>query len=349
MLSWIRALDTALDSYGRFDQNFENVCSVRVLIMITWLRKDRRLMRGLRRRCLVLLRFTEMSWRAANCLLRLTRGILIGDRTCDPTDISIVQPYDGAGPDYGGIFGTSGKEPIYLTDDSKRTFVMVTLGQSLAANFAAARYGARHAVLNFNAYDGKCYRAIDPLVGASGGGANFATRLGDILIERGFAERIVIAPIGMGNTRVEDWSSKGVFNQRIQVLIRRLFDARIIPDAILWQQGEGNVADDDPGGRNYCRHLLEVVQTFRKYRISAPFLIALSAMVADPPPTIQNVRAGQRAAVRKNMGTFLGPDTDCIGYEDRFDRVHMSESGVCKQAEMWADSIMRLFALLQRF
>ena len=80
-------------------------------------------------------------------------------------------------------------------------------------------------MVNFNLYDGKSYRAIDPLVGASGDGANFATRLGDILIERGFAERIVVAPIAMGNTRIEDWSSAGVFNQRIKVLIRMLFDA----------------------------------------------------------------------------------------------------------------------------
>jgi hypothetical protein len=284
-----------------------------------------------------------MSWRI-NYFQRLSRQRY----TCSPASVPLAQPYDGAAPDYGGIFGADGKEQVPCTVDGKNSFVIVTLGQSNAANFAAGRYGARHDVVNFNAYDGKCYRAIDPLVGASGGEANFATRLGDILIERGFAERIIVAPIGMGNTRVEDWSSDGIFNQRIRVLIRRLFDAGITPDAILWQQGEGNVGDDDPGGRKYSRHLLEVVQTFRKYGISAPFVIALSALVADPPHTSENVRAGQRRAVRAKVGTFLGPDTDRIGHEDRFDRLHMSESGVLKQAEMWADSIIELLAQRQR-
>lgn len=259
-----------------------------------------------------------------------------------PARIPLEQPYDGAQPVYGPIPGAAGRQQVACTAGGKNTFVVVTLGQSNAANFAAGRYGARRDVVNFNAYDGKCYRAIDPLLGASGDGGNFATRLGDILIERGFAGRIVVAPIAMGNTRVEDWSSTGAFNQRIKILIRRLFDARINPDVILWQQGEGNVGDDDPGGRNYSRHLLEVVMTFRMYGISAPFMIASCALVADPPPTSEIVRAGQRAAVRIDHGTFLGPDTDLIGHEDRFDRIHMSEIGVAKQAKMWADSIMAL-------
>lgn len=196
--------------------------------------------------------------------------------------------------------------------------------------------------MNFNPYDGECYRAMDPLVGASGDGANFATRLGDILIECGFARRIAVAPIAMGNTRIEDWSSGGVFNQRIKVLIRRLFDAGVAPNAILWQQGEGNAGDDDPEGRSYTRHLLEVVQTFRKYGISAPFMIALCTLCGEPQPNAQNTRFGQRAAVRPEMKTFLGPDTDRLGHEYRFDGCHMNESGVQRQAEMWADSIIGL-------
>lgn len=218
----------------------------------------------------------------------------------------------------------------------------MTLGQSNGANFAAGRYSARHDVVNFNPYDGKCYRAIDPLVGASGDGANFATRLGDILVERGFARRIAIAPIAMGNTRIEDWSSAGIFNQRIKVLIRRLFDAGVTPDVILWQQGEGNAGDDDPDGRNYTRHLLEVVRTFRDYGVLAPFMIALCTLCGEPQPNAQNIRAGQRAAVCPELGTFLGPDTDRLGHEYRFDGCHMSEKGVQRQAEMWADSIIGL-------
>jgi hypothetical protein len=227
--------------------------------------------------------------------------------------------------------------------------VIVTLGQSNAANFAEGNYAAAGGVVNFNFYDGKCYQAIDPLLGASGLGGNFATRLGDILINRGSARRVVLAPIAMGNTRIDHWAFGGVFNKRIRVLIRRLWEAGVDPDLILWQQGEGNSGDHDLGGHRYRRSLLEVVQTFRTYGISAPFLIAQCTISGAPhsSPLIRafrsfwrhNVRMGQRRAVSDENGTFLGPDTDRIGYEDRFDNCHMSASGAQKQAEMWADAI----------
>jgi carbohydrate esterase-like sialic acid-specific acetylesterase len=260
----------------------------------------------------------------------------------NPADIAIGEreSYDGAEPIYGPIPHAAGRQLIPCLTDKKGTSVIITLGQSNAANFAGGHYAARGEVANFNLYDGRCYRAIDPLLGASGDGGNFATRLGDILIQRSFAKRIVLAPIGMGNTRIEHWSFGGVFNKRILVLIRQLCEAGVIPNLILWQQGEGNAGDVDIGGHNYRRHLLEVVQTFRNYGVTAPFMIALCTLCGDPHPNAEDTRAGQRTAVCRQLGTLLGPDTDCIGHEDRFDRCHMSESGVQKQAEMWADSIV---------
>jgi hypothetical protein len=269
-------------------------------------------------------------------------------RTPSEIDIGERDSYDG-GPTYGDLPDLTGREPTSWVS-SKKQFVVVTLGQSNAANFAGGLYQAKADVLNFNIYDGQCYRAMDPLLGATGLTGNFATRLGDVLVARGLAERILLAPIGVGNTTIEHWSVGGIFNRRILVLIRRLWEARIIPDVILWQQGEGNAADHDLGGRGYCRHLLEIVQTFRNYGITAPFLIAQCTICGRPHPNPltrmsrafwrQNIRAGQRKAAQSELGTLLGPDTDRIGYEDRFDCCHMSESGAQKQAEMWADSIV---------
>lgn len=259
----------------------------------------------------------------------------------DPTTIIIGQrpSYDGTETIYGPIPDASGKKQVPCAELANQT-IIVTLGQSNAANFGAGLYRTEGDVVNFNLYDGRCYWAADPLVGASGDGGNFATRLGDVLIRRGFADRIVVAPIAMGNTSVEHWSARGIFNSRILVVIRRLHDAGLTPDLILWQQGEGNAGDDDPGGTNYRRHLLEVVQTFRDYGVQAPFLIALCTLCGDPHPNAENARAGQRSAVDRQFGTFLGPDTDQIGHEYRFDGCHMSEIGLQKQAEMWAEAIL---------
>ena len=170
----------------------------------------------------------------------------------------------------------SERAAVACTDGgSLRPLVIVTLGQSNAANHGQGLYAPKRRVDNFNLYDGKCYKAVEPLLGPTGQGGNFATRLADMLIERRLADRVVLAPIAMGGTTVEQWAGEGLFNRRIAASIRRLYDAGLTPDFILWHQGEGNAARGDVNGRQYRKNLLEVVASFRAYSIDAPFFVAL--------------------------------------------------------------------------
>jgi hypothetical protein len=214
----------------------------------------------------------------------------------------------------------------------------VTLGQSNAANSGQGLYAPKHRVDNFNLYDGKCYNAVEPLLGPTGQGGNFATRLADMLIERRLADRVVLAPIAMGGTTVEQWAIEGLFNRRIAASIRRLYDAGLTPDFILWHQGEGNAARGDVNGRQYRKNLLEVVASFRSYSINAPFFVALATRCGEAVhPNAVNVREGQRTTTIGQLGIFAGPDTDLIGTEHRYDACHMSESGLILHATAWAE------------
>jgi hypothetical protein len=222
-----------------------------------------------------------------------------------------------------------------------RVAVLVTLGQSNAANHGEGLYRAKHDVRNFNLYDGRCYIAADPLLGASGTGGNFATRLGDLLIERGAFGAVVLAPIAMGGSTVEQWSNEGRFNRRILALIRRLYDAGLKPTHILWHQGEANSGEGDANGRQYRKNLLEVVNTFRHYGIEAPFYVALATRCESPKPNAENIRAGQRGTVAPNLHIYAGPDTDALGPEFRDAKIcHFTEAGLARHAELWADSIL---------
>jgi|SRR5262245_9335798 len=248
--------------------------------------------------------------------------------------------YDSLDQNWKSNDDTSGKVPAACRKaDGKKTLTIVTLGQSNAANTGAGRFAAKRDVLNFNLYDGQCYLAADPLLGTSNTDGNFATRLGDILVSRGIAERIILAPIAMGGSTVELWAHEGVFNRRIRVLIRRLYDAGLTPDYVLWHQGEANPGTGDIGGRQYRKNLLEVVQTFRQYGISAPFFIALATRCGAPRDNPEVIRSGQRGAVNSQIGTFLGPDTDLIGSDYRYDACHMNERGLELHAKAWADVI----------
>ena len=142
----------------------------------------------------------------------------------------------------------------------------------------------------------------------------------------------------MGGTTVEQWANEGLFNRRIAASIRRLYDAGLTPDYILWHQGEGNAAVSDVNGRQYRKNLLEVVASFRAYSINAPFFVALVSR-CGPVAHLNavNVREGQRTATIGQPGIFVGPDTDLIGQEHRHDACHMSESGMTMHASAWAD------------
>jgi carbohydrate esterase-like sialic acid-specific acetylesterase len=256
-----------------------------------------------------------------------------------PSDIIIgaLDTYEELDQNWGSISDPTGRTEAdcAIDGDRRRTAVIVVVGQSNAANHGAGRYLAKQRVDNFNVYDGRCYRAVDPLLGASGDGGNFATRLGDKLIDAGLFDRVILAPIAMGGTTVEQWADEGMFNRRIPVLIRRLFDAGLNADFVLWQQGEGNQGMGDRGGRQYCKNLREVIRTFRRFGVTAPFFVSLTTTCGGPHANAENIRAGQRGVVNPVAGIYQGPDTDTIGLEHRWDKCHFDETGLDMAASLW--------------
>jgi Carbohydrate esterase, sialic acid-specific acetylesterase len=258
------------------------------------------------------------------------RSIILGD----------LDSYESLDANWKSFRDVSGRAAMPCSA-AGRTAVIVLLGQSNSANHGSARTTSKHSVDNFNLYDGRCYHATDPLLGASGDGGNFATRLGDLLIEEGPFDHVIIAPIGMGGTRVHQWAKEGMFNRRIAALIRRLYEAGLSPNFILWHQGEGESGIGDIGGRQYRKNLLEVVQTFRQYGIGAPFFVALATRCGGSHPNAKNIRDGQRSAANGVLGIYLGPDTDALGSEYRDpEECHFAEQGLAAHAELWARAIM---------
>jgi hypothetical protein len=269
-----------------------------------------------------------------------------------PSDIILdeADSYENLDQNWFSVRDTVGRKltTTAIDGDRSRTAVIVILGQSNAANHGGGRYVAKHRVDNFNIYDGKCYHAEDPLLGASGDGGNFATRLGDKLIQDGAFDRVILAPIGMGGTTVEQWADQGMFNRRIPVLVRRLYDAGLSADFILWHQGEGNPGMGDRDGRQYRKNLLEVIETFRRYGVDAPFFVALATLCGGPHQNAQNIRAGQKGAVDPSAGIYQGPDTDIIGVEYRWDKCHFDDMGLSLAAALWLEVITDLQAARQR-
>src|SRR5262245_54445629 len=59
------------------------------------------------------------------------------------------------------------RERVACRIDGSRDLVLILLGQSNAGNHVGSAYEPSGNVVNFNFLDGGCYRARDPLLGAS--------------------------------------------------------------------------------------------------------------------------------------------------------------------------------------
>ena len=211
----------------------------------------------------------------------------------------------------------------------KNAAIILTLGQSNASNTINARFDPSPNVINFSLFDGKCYLAREPFIGPTNYGGNFATRLASKLVDRGAYQAVILAPLAVGGTKVQDWAVGGSLNRRLVVEIKRLHDVGLQPTHVLWHQGEANVGDP----QDYTPSFLSVFATIRRNGVYAPIYLAEATRcgggVSEPLRTVQ------RALVDPAKGILAGPDTDSIGLEHRYDTCHFDARGAEMHAEMW--------------
>ena len=215
------------------------------------------------------------------------------------------------------------------------TAVIVALGQSNAGNYGSGRYAATEAVDNFDPETGKCFSAIDPLLGADGSGSAFLTRLGDILIQSGQFRRVIVVSIAVGGASISALTSAHI--DRIDNLVFKLRRAGLIPTHFLFEQGETD-ASLNTTEAEYLASLTTLVRKFRSEGYQAPFYVAVSTKCDEVHPGNRLViRHAQAAAVNADLNIRRGPDIDMIGNSGRaHGNCHMNEVGTLVQAALWA-------------
>jgi hypothetical protein len=266
-----------------------------------------------------------------------TTRVAKADESC-PIFLSEADTYANIDLNRGSFNDVTDRIRVSRNDVLKgRTAVMLVFGQSNGANSGDTPYSPKRRVFNFNLFDGQCYVAKDPLLGATERRGNFASRMADALIERGMIDSIVLAPIGVGGSRIEEWTTGGARHRRLQVAIKRAAEAGLEFTHLLWHQGETN-ARYDPDGP-YAAHFKNIYAALRSYGVLAPIYVA-QATFFDATGPIESIRAAQRSLINPAIGILAGPDTDTIGIEDRFDGCHMAESGLIKHAGLWVEALI---------
>lgn len=232
--------------------------------------------------------------------------------------------------------------PIYYPIHTKMdTAVLLVLGQSNAANFGESTYTAK-SIGTYNFYLGNFYPLADPLLGAKGTKGSVWSRLGDSLIQKGFAKVVIISPVAIGGTTLAQWKPGGINNHLIVEAIQALQAKALTITHVLWHQGESDntihnifmsAADN---AIQYRNGFLELVSQIRSLGVQAPIFTAIATQCSGMPADTMLQKA-QRGLSNDTMNIYNGPNTDSLGAAYRFDGCHFSNQGLLKHASMWSD------------
>jgi hypothetical protein len=255
-----------------------------------------------------------------------------------------------------GFRDTAGRELVAANLADQRTGVFLATGQSLAGDHVQGFYQPRHEVLNFNIYDGRLYRYIDPPLGPTftsngyqgwneGYGALWG-EVGDLLIEAKAFDRVGWAVPAIGGTTIQEWSD-GAYRDRNLVAVRRLKLAGLQLSGGISVIGESDgIAKTDPA--LFKTQYLRMIDAVRKEAGSpVPWFVTQDTwaygLQSEP------IRRAQRELVDPANGIFFGGDLDQFGDAFRYEeiagptadkRVHPSAKGRAAMASVIAAAMI---------
>lgn len=236
-----------------------------------------------------------------------------------------------------GFKETTGRREVacsQITDP--RTAIFLTLGQSNAANESELAFQPGEGVYNFNFFDSKCYVAQDPLLGATGTAGSVWSRLGDKLVRNGAYDRVLIAPIAVGGSRVQAWAPEGLHFPRLEAVQKALTSQGLKPTHVLWHQGESDARWTTTD--EYVDRFTRMLEGLRRLGIDAPMYVAVASACGHPGS--DDIRAAQRQLAATLPNVHAGPNTDEL---DRFrwrrDGCHFSAEGLELHAQAWVEAL----------
>jgi hypothetical protein len=245
-----------------------------------------------------------------------------------------VAAYDG----HRRLVAYPGKTETPCPPPTARTAVILAIGQSNIANHASIRVATRHPKTVLNYFDGKCYVAGSPLLGASSDGGEFLTLLADRLIDDAVYRSVIIVPAGIGGTPIVLWQRNGQLNDMLLRTVEGLPPGYKVTQ-VLWQQGESDFLLATPPA-DYVASFRSLVEVLAENGVDAPLYISISTKCG--PWTANNPIAVAQRSLIDGRRVFLGVDSDgLLGTKDRFDDCHLSESGQRKTAAAYAEAIKR--------
>lgn len=230
-----------------------------------------------------------------------------------------------------GPSAAAGRTPVACPDPAI-THLLVTGGQSNAANAGTARATLPEGAEVYIWFDGQCFHGEDPMLGAGGTGGSLWPPIGAALAD-GLGAPVLFVNGAVGASQVGDWLDRR--SGYLNTLLGRIAQAQTAgytPELILWHQGEtdAGIMPDTPKGRATMQAqfealtgaLLEATPNARLYLFQAS-----KCTGAQRVNGVAAMRAVQRAVADGNDRIIEGLDTDTFGDDFRWDRCHFNSHG----------------------
>jgi hypothetical protein len=241
---------------------------------------------------------------------------------------------------------TSGdqKKAVTCPQQTDRTGVLLLIGQSNAGNHGGQRFGSEHGEAIVNFFDGQCYVAASPLLGSDGTSGEYWTQLGNLLLDRGTFDKVVLAPLAVSGSEVSRWAHGGDLNTIMIETAGRLQRSGYRATHVIWVQGEIDYVKGT-NEREYRDRFVSLVGSLRTNGVAAPVYVGVATKClgasnggtrlhsADNP-----VARAQQALRDPAANLRSGVNSDALlGDLDRYDDCHFGASGEQKVAKAWAD------------
>lgn len=234
----------------------------------------------------------------------------------------------------GAYSNLKGKTQVNCPVQSASSAVILVLGQSNSANHSERRYTTQFPGRVMNLYQGKCYAAESPLLGASGLEGEYLTPMGDALIESGGFQNVIIINTSIGGSKVGDWVNSGRLAQRLKITLNTL-KLKYKVSNIIWHQGESDFTSKTSFD-DYRSSFKSIENTLQQNGVTAPILMVISTICGyNSNWTEKNPVALAQKSLIDDRYIFLGLDADAtLGIKDRRPQspsqepnCHLSERG----------------------
>ena len=244
--------------------------------------------------------------------------------------------------DYGRLVWHQSKKKVQCPATSEKVAVILAVGQSNSANYADFKFNPRNATKVLNFFNGECYIASSPLLGASGVRGEFLTPLADLLIDSGRYSSVVIIASGIGNTPISRWRENGDLGLMLNTVLKDV-GKRYQITSVIWHQGERDYLDrTDPS--DYRDSFSSLRKILDGNKVNAPIFMAVSTRCGIPFVwDAENPIANAQAVLIDNRHIFLGVDSDrFLKNNDRalLNPCHFNKEGQIKVAKSYASAIL---------